>query len=448
MKFKLLSVLIIMAAYIMLPASGVAQFRYDYTELNDSETVAAMKKHVANIASASNEGRKAGSAGEKESAGYVYDRLKQYGVEMLTGRGGDLFGISREAGDTIKSLNISGFVQGYDPELNKRYIVVGARLDNIGTNMMKVDGRDVEQVFYGANGNASGLSMMIELARMVSTNSILFRRSIIFVAFGASREGCAGSWYFLNRSFSDVANIDAMINLDMLGSGENFYAYTSSNMDLNMLIAKLSGTLQPILPEVTAQEPYPSDHRSFYSKEIPSVFFTTGTYREHDTQRDTPSILEYGQMEKELEYIYNFTREAANEDVAPVFRNMPSQITDSKAYSYYDCDQKPSFMGHYDLGWFMRNWVYQYLRYPDAAVREGIQGRVHVEFAIGRDGKVVDARITKGLTQSMDDEVLRVINASPAWKPAKKDGAKVKCYLTLPVDFKLEKKTNKRIGLK
>ena len=448
MNKYILSIITAVAYIIVQSVPDAAQFRYDYAELNDSETVTSLKKHIADIASAANEGRKAGSFGEKAAAMYVYDKLKEYGVEMLCGRDGDVFGIARTAGDTIKSLNISGFVQGYDPSLNKRYIVVGARLDNIGTNKMKVDGQDVEQIYYGANGNASGLAMMIELARMISINSIFFRRSIIFVAFGSCREGCAGSWYFLNRSFSDVGNIDAMINLDMVGSGEKFYAYTSSNMDMNMLISGISGTLQPVLPEVTCVEPYPSDHRSFYSKEIPSVFFTTGLYREHDTPYDTPSILDYGGMERELEYVYNFSREIANSEIAPSFHQAASSNDNSRVYSYFDCDQKPSFMGHTDLRWFIKNWIYHYLRYPEVAVREGLQGRVNVEFAIDKDGKVKDARITKSLSPAMDDEVLRVINASPSWKAGKKDGVKVKCYITLPVDFILEKKSNKRIGLK
>lgn len=448
MKYSIISVIISLAVLWGLPPSAASQSLYDYSELNDSETVASMRRHVANIASAANKGRKAGSEGEKTSAGYVYDRLEECGVEMLCDRTGKTFGIASESGDTINSANIVGFVQGYDPELNKRYIVVGARLDNLGTNLMKVDGEDEEQIYYGANGNASGLSMLIELAGRVVTNSILFRRSVIFVAFGASRQGCAGSWYFLNRSFSDTDNIDAMINLDMLGSGEDFYAYTASNMDMNMLLSRLSGTLQPILPKVTAVEPYPSDHRAFYSKEIPSVFFTTGQYAEHDTPADTPSILDFSGMEKELEYIYNFTREVANADSAPEFHRNKKPLTDNKSYSYYDCDHKPSFMGHTDLGWFMRNWVYQYLRYPESAVKAGIQGRVHVQFAVDKDGTVKEAKIVKGVAESLDEEVLRVINASPSWKPGRKNGAKVKCYITLPVDFMLEKKSSRKTGIK
>ena len=173
-----------------------AQYRTDsgYSGLYDSETAAAMRRHVREVASAANEGRRAGSEGEKNAAAYLYDVLEGYGVEMLCPEEGDEFGIAQASGDTLTSRNVIGFVQGYDTRLRNRYIVVGARLDNLGTNDMTVNGEPVRQVYYGANGNASGLAMMMELARMVSTNSILFRRSVIFLGLGASSETFAGAW--------------------------------------------------------------------------------------------------------------------------------------------------------------------------------------------------------------------------------------------------------------
>ncbi len=47
---------------------------------------------------------------------------------------------------------------------------------------------------------------------------------------------------------------------------------------MNEVVKSMAGQLQPILPTLTAQEPYPSDHRAFYDKEIPSILFTTGHY--------------------------------------------------------------------------------------------------------------------------------------------------------------------------
>lgn len=442
-------ILIIISLIFALSIPGFAQFRdgAGYQELYDSEVVTSFKRHVAALSAAHLEGRKAGSEGEKEAAEYVRETLKSYGVDVLSPAGGDLFGLKTAQGDTLTSRNVIGFVQGYDKELRNQYVLVGARLDNLGSMTVTVDGQPVEKIFYGANGNASGLAVMLELARMVQTQSLMFRRSVLFVAFGASLETYAGAWYFLNRSFSDSKNIETMINLDMLGMGNNgFYAYTASNIDLNLIIRKLSGELHPIRPEITASEPYPSDHRAFYASEIPAVMFTSGKYSEHNTEKDTQSILDYETMEKELEYIYNFVLEVAGTSQTLAFREskVPAR---GPAYddvvSYYDCDQRPTFLNSADVAPFMEKWVYANLKYPEDAVREGIQGRVMVDFIIDKDGKVTDVRVVRGVDPELDAEAVRVISASPKWRPGRMNGQKVRTSVTVPVEFRLKKKNSK-----
>ena len=415
-----------------------------YRGLYDSEVVSAMKSHVRELSAASMEGRKAGSEGEKAAADYLRSRLQEYGVDVLSPEEGDIFGIKTENGDTLTSRNVIGFVQGYDRNLRDKYIVIGARLDNLGTMTMTVDGQPVEKVYYGANGNASGLAMMMELARMIQSNSILFRRSVLFVGFGASNMGFAGAWYFLDRSFSDAASIDAMINLDMVGTGYNgFYAYTSSNPDLNVLLKKQAAELQPITPQVTANEPYPSDHRAFYSKEIPSVMFTTGRYGEHNTEKDSQSIIDFETMERELEYVFNFSVALANTDMALSYKAAQTPVESDDVISFYECDQRPLFSNNSDPRFFLKEWVYHYLRYPQAAVRDGVQGTVMVQFVIEKDGKVTDVKVVKGVDEELDAEAVRVIEASPKWKAGKVGGNKVRSVLTLPVEFRLEKKGGK-----
>jgi TonB family protein len=442
-------IFILLAVIFAVSVPSFAQFRDGarYEELYDSETVAALKRHVSTLSAAHLEGRKAGSEGEKEAAEYVRETLKSYGVDVLSPAGGDLFGLKTAQGDTLTSRNVIGFVQGYDKELRDQYVLVGARLDNLGTMTVTIDGQPVEKIFYGANGNASGLAVMLELARMVQTQSLMFRRSVLFVAFGASMETYAGAWYFLNRSFSDSKNIETMINLDMLGMGNNgFYAYTASNVDLNLIIRKLSAELHPIRPEVTAAEPYPSDHRAFYASEIPAVMFTTGKYSEHNTEKDTQSIIDYDTMEKELEYIYNFLLEVAGTSQTLAFREskVPAR---GPAYddvvSYYDCDQRPTFLNSADIAPFMEKWVYPNLKYPEDAVRDGVQGRVMVDFIIDKDGKVTDVRVVRGIDIELDEEAVRVISASPKWKPGRVNGQKVRTSITVPVEFRLKKKTSK-----
>jgi len=440
------------AACLLLSTALQAQFRpgsASYDDLYDSETVHAFKEHVSFLSSAALEGRKAGSEGEREAAGYVGRTLEKYGIDLVSPVTGQEFGIAREGADTLTSRNVVGFLPGWDKSLNDRYIVIGARLDNLGMDTYTQDGETVRRIYFGANGNASGLAMLLELASRLSTNRVLLRRNVLFIAFGASQETLAGSWYFLNRSFSDVDHIDAMVNLDMLGTGERgFYAYTSSNEDMDSIVRTLQGELLPVQAQLTTEEPYSSDHRAFYEREIPSVLFTTGRYPEHGTGRDSFDIVDFDGMEKELEYIYTCTMALCN-GPRPMFRQDAAKAPapESGTISWNDCDVKPMFLTSSDPTFFLEKWVYQYLRYPKYAVDNGIQGRVFVDLIIDESGNVRDVKVSRGIHTALDEEAVRVISASPKWRPGRHRGKKVSVALTIPVDFRLEKNTKGTFGI-
>ena len=439
--------LLTLAGMMLALSSAWAQFRQSpYASLTDSETVTAFKEAVSFLASAYLDGRAAGSEGEKEAAAYLSHEFETMGLTLLSGSNGDIFGLKRENGDTLTSRNVIGYIPGYDRNLRDRYIVIGARMDNIGSREVSVNGEKVHKIFYGAGGNASGMAMLLELARRLNTNAVLLRRSVLLIGFGASLETHAGAWYFLNRSFPDADKIDAMVNLDMLGTGTGgFYAYTASNRDLNAMLEALNSTLQPVKPEIVGLEPCASDHRAFYDKEIPSVLFTSGRYREYMTDQDTPDILQYDEMERETEYIFNFVVSVSG-GPAPFFdpekelRLKPSDEGGKRTVPYYDCDRRPLFLGSGDPKVFLQTWVYQYLRYPQEAVRAGKQGRVLVDFVIDEKGKVTDVKVLKGVDELLDAEAVRVISASPDWKPGILGGKKVRAEMSMYVEFRLEKK--------
>ena len=445
---------LISACLLLAPgADALAQYRADapYAELYDSETTAALRHHIRSLASADSEGRAPGSAGEKAAAEYLSKALESKGVEILDLGNGNTFGIS-ENGDTLTSRNVIGYIQGSDPKLRDHYILIGARLDNLGSDTYSVDGNPVERIYYGANGNASGVAMMIELAGMLENSSLNLKRSVLFVGFGASTKTYAGAWYFLNRAFEDAGKIDAMVNLDCIGCGsEGFYAYTASNADLNTIIRSLEGDLLPIRPTLTAVETYPSDHRAFYAKEIPSVCFSTGKYPEHGTERDTESIIDYPSMERILEYLYDFSMTLSSTGMHPSFYESASAPAKGGSYDgimpYYECDQRPTFLGSSDPRVFLSKWVYQYLKYPSSAVKNGVQGTVMVDFIIDKSGKITDVKVSRSVSEELDAEAVKVISASPKWKPARVDGNKVSCSMTLPVEFRLEKNSGGGFGI-
>ena len=130
----------------------------------DTPVMKALKMHVSEVTLAQNEGRAPGSEGEKAVASYIREVFANNGIDVLSGADGDIFGIARAGGDTLVSRNVIGYIQGYDPDLKDHYIVVGARMDNLGVNEMSIDGERRSQIFTGANGNASGLSVLMELA--------------------------------------------------------------------------------------------------------------------------------------------------------------------------------------------------------------------------------------------------------------------------------------------
>ena len=435
-------ILTILSALILCLPSSAQFIGGRYQDLDDSETVAALKEHVTLLSSTALEGRAPGSEGEAEAAAYLTEIFAKYGLDVLSGPYGDEFGMKQENGDTLTSRNVIAYIPGYDRTLRDKYIVIGARLDNTGSSILTVDGEPRKNIFYGANGNASGVALLAELAKRLSTNSLMLRRSVLLIGFGASTQSYAGAWYFLNRAFTATQDIDAMINLDMLGTGgKGFYAFTGSNADMNALLQKVNSTLLPIIPEVTAAEPFASDHRAFYDREIPSVYFTTGRYSEWSSSRDVPSILDYENMERELEYVYNFAMELAN-GPKPLFRPENAVTKDDAPViiPYYDCSTKPSFLNNTDPKVFLEQWVYRYLRYPKAAVDRGIQGNVLVGFVIDEKGKVTDVHVLKGVDELLDDEAVRVISASPSWKPGTLNGKKVKASMSLYVEFRLEKR--------
>lgn len=84
---------------------------------------------------------------------------------------------------------------------------------------------------------------------------------------------------------------------------------------------------------------------------------------------------------------------------------------------------------------------YQYvadnIKYPAMARRLRVEGRVFVEFVVGKDGQITDVKAIKGIGAGCDEEAVRIIQASPAWNPGRQRGRAVKQRMVLPIIFKL-----------
>ncbi|MBQ19864.1 MAG: energy transducer TonB [Flavobacteriales bacterium] len=99
-------------------------------------------------------------------------------------------------------------------------------------------------------------------------------------------------------------------------------------------------------------------------------------------------------------------------------------------------DEMPGFIGGDKA-------LYQYLsnniKYPKIEIKRGVEGRVYVEFVVGKNGEISDIKILRGVSESIDAEAIRVIKAMPNWLPGKQKGRAVKVRYKMPISFKLIK---------
>ena len=96
---------------------------------------------------------------------------------------------------------------------------------------------------------------------------------------------------------------------------------------------------------------------------------------------------------------------------------------------------KPSFNGG-DANEFSK-WVNSQLVYPDEAKKNGIQGRVAVQFTVEPDGSVANVKVLRGVNDLLDQEAIRVISSSPKWKPGIQDGQPVRVTFTFPIIYQI-----------
>ena len=396
---------------------------------------------VEYLASDALAGRDGATRGDTLASDFIFGQMKKLGLEPSKQQ----FNVKK--GD-INTFNVYGSVPGR----SGKYVVVGAHYDHLGMGGAGSGSRrmDTLAIHNGADDNASGVATVLEVAKMVSSGHFMFRRSVIFAFFGSNELGMAGSWYFLNRSFGEVENIVAMINLDMVGrSGRDnsMQVFVAGlNREMTAIANKLSGRALSIAPEQTYTDYFPSDHRNFYEKGMPSVMFTSGVHRDYRTVRDTPDKLDYSQMAHLAEYVYSMALELSDRDARIAMNPMqqPQQKGKEVIYSPVTVDKMATFM-HGGIEKFLEKWVYEYIKYPDSAVRNGIRGTVIAEFVVDEKGKVKDVAVTSGLDDEIDAQVMKVVSASPKWKPATVGGKPVSVKISVPVEFKLAKSASFKI---
>lgn len=202
-----------------------------------------------------------------------------------------------------KTQNVAGFIRGSsNPD---SFIVFTAHYDHIGQM-----GKEV--FFPGANDNASGTAMIIDLARHFSQKVNEPQYSIAFIAFSGEEAGLEGSLHFVNNPLIPLGKIKMLINLDMVGTGdEGITVVNGSVLEKELSLLKTINDREGYLKEVKERgESCNSDHCPFYMKGVPAVFIYTRSsiFNEYHNLQDSPDDLPLSGYDGLFRLLVDFTK--------------------------------------------------------------------------------------------------------------------------------------------
>lgn len=271
----------------------------------------------------------------------------------------------------LPAYNVIGVLEGSDPVLKNENIVIGAHYDHLGRGGDGSLAPRAGEIHYGADDNASGTAGLIELARIFSAQRPKLKRSVIFIAFGGEEEGLLGSNYYVSHPLVPLANTIAMINMDMIGrmkdrklviggvgtAKEWRRLITQANTAQSMNVAANAGAPAPKgVPIVVSangrpimsvdpngafdltlnEDGYgPSDHSSFYSKQIPVLFFWTGTHKDYHKPSDTFEKINYNDEARILSLVAHIVRDVDSADKRVTFTTAPGPAPRTGGFRVY-----------------------------------------------------------------------------------------------------------------
>jgi aminopeptidase YwaD len=230
-------------------------------------------------------------------------------------------------------------VIGYIDNGADRTVIIGAHFDHLGYgedgNSM-IRNAEKPSIHNGADDNASGTAAMIELARILK-NSTAKKNNYLFIAFSGEELGLFGSKYFTEKPTINLAKVNYMINMDMVGRlNDSSKVLTvggfGTSPEWNKLIYP---SVKPSFNiKIDSSGTGPSDHTSFYRKDIPVLFFFTGLHTDYHKPSDDYDKINYSGEAEIIGFITKVIAAADKLDQKLVFtKTRETQTTTSARFS-------------------------------------------------------------------------------------------------------------------
>ena len=277
----------------------------------------SFKKDVEYLASEKLEGRFPGTNGEQLAANYIAEKFEKFGLTKLTDSYFQSFNFTLPSSpheevkfnqDTDTKINAKNIIAFIDNK-KKNTVIIGAHYDHIGYGGQYSLDRGINEIHNGADDNASGTAMLLSLAKQLNNKNDL-ENNYLFIAFSAEELGLIGSRYFVNSDVFKKESINFMINLDMVGrlNAEkelSIFGVGTSSIFKQVVNSMNNNFKLKIIEDGTG----PSDHTPFYNKDIPVLFFHTGSHENYHRPSDDVNLINYKGMSEISNYIIDIIDE-------------------------------------------------------------------------------------------------------------------------------------------
>ncbi len=304
-------------------------FIADWVDPDEAESaqIENIKKHINFLADDKLQGRLAGSEGAKEAASYIKKifvslRLKPaFKKGYLQKFSYVWFSNPHDSSEQNKiTVNTENIVAYLDNNASKT-IIIGAHYDHLGLNDHNNSTLPNSKglIHNGADDNASGVAGVLELARMFSNNKQIEKANFVFVCFSGEEDGLQGSKYFAEGVKKQFPGVAAMINMDMIGRLDSSKSLIVGGIGTSPDFAGIIEKNKPAGYNITLDSSGigPTDHTSFYLKDIPVLNFFTGTHNDYHKPTDDAGKIKYTNEKQIIDYVFRTAITLANVDSIP-----------------------------------------------------------------------------------------------------------------------------------
>jgi hypothetical protein len=208
-------------------------------------------------------------------------------------------------------------VAAIDP---REVVILGAHYDHLGYGGENSTAPGEKAIHHGADDNASGTAMLLEVARRLAAAGPL-PRAVLFIAFSGEERGLLGSGHYAANAVLPLSDTVAMVNLDMVGrlvDDKVIVHGTGTGTGLEALVDRLVAEHGL----TAAKEPGgfgPSDHASFYAKKVPVLHVFTGSHGDYHRPSDTADKINVAGMEKLTALVTAIVRDLATRPDRPAY---------------------------------------------------------------------------------------------------------------------------------